>query len=148
MQRIYTGNITTGEHEPELDTLYYHINDAEFSLGDFELRYRMHHRAGRAIKAVLERAVEKDSVSARRPPELSLDLMLAKAAARSSSCRQCANKLSHEMTTSKVSEIVSLRLRNSATSKVTSTPNSVDSHRTPACQLYPMLCWNTGPRRS
>ncbi len=40
--------------EPELDTLYYHINDAEFSLGDFELRYRMHHRAGRAITAVLE----------------------------------------------------------------------------------------------
>ena len=44
--------------EPELDTLYYHINDAEFSLGDFELRYRMHHRAGRAIKAVLDGAVD------------------------------------------------------------------------------------------
>ena len=44
--------------EPELDTLYYHIDDAEFSLGDFELRYRMHHRAGRAIKAVLEGAVD------------------------------------------------------------------------------------------
>jgi tetratricopeptide (TPR) repeat protein len=44
--------------EPELDTLYYHINDAEFSLGDFELRYRMHHRAGRAIRAVLEGAVD------------------------------------------------------------------------------------------
>ena len=44
--------------EPELDTLYYHIKDAEFSLGDFELRYRMHHRAGRAIKAVLESAVD------------------------------------------------------------------------------------------
>ncbi|MDH3553682.1 MAG: hypothetical protein OER22_13775, partial [Gammaproteobacteria bacterium] len=43
--------------EPELDTLYFHIDDAEFSLGDFELRYRMHHRAGRAIKAVLEGAV-------------------------------------------------------------------------------------------
>jgi len=40
--------------EPELDALYVHIEDAEFSLGDFELRYRMHHRAGRAIKAVLE----------------------------------------------------------------------------------------------
>ena len=40
--------------EPELDTLYVHFDDAEFSLGDFELRYRMHHRAGRAIKAVLE----------------------------------------------------------------------------------------------
>jgi len=45
--------------EPELDTLYQHIEDAEFSLGDFELRYRMHHRAGRAIKAVLEGAVDE-----------------------------------------------------------------------------------------
>jgi tetratricopeptide (TPR) repeat protein len=45
--------------EPELDTLYYHINDAEFSLGDFELRYRMHHRAGRAITAVLEGDVDE-----------------------------------------------------------------------------------------
>lgn len=45
--------------EPELDSLYVHIDDAEFSLGDFELRYRMHHRAGRAIKAVLEAAVDE-----------------------------------------------------------------------------------------
>ena len=45
--------------EPELDSLFVHINDAEFSLGDFELRYRMHHRAGRAIKAVLEGAVDE-----------------------------------------------------------------------------------------
>ncbi|MDH3273484.1 MAG: tetratricopeptide repeat protein [Gammaproteobacteria bacterium] len=45
--------------EPERDTLYYHIDDAEFSLGDFELRYRMHHRAGRAITAVLEGAVDE-----------------------------------------------------------------------------------------
>jgi len=45
--------------EPELDTLYFHINDAEFALGDFELRYRMHHRAGRAITAVLEGAVDE-----------------------------------------------------------------------------------------
>lgn len=45
--------------EPELDTLYMHIDDAEFSLGDFELRYRMHHRAGRAIRAVLEGAVDE-----------------------------------------------------------------------------------------
>jgi len=44
--------------EPELDTLFHHIDDAHFSLGDFELRYRMHHRAGRAITAVLEGAVE------------------------------------------------------------------------------------------
>ena len=45
--------------EPERDSLYVHFDDAEFSLGDFELRYRMHHRAGRAIKAVLEGAVEE-----------------------------------------------------------------------------------------
>src|SRR5438552_1150085 len=44
--------------EPELDTLHYHINDAEFSVGDFELDYRMHYRAGRAIKRVLEGAVD------------------------------------------------------------------------------------------
>lgn len=44
--------------EPELDTLHYDINDAEFSVGDFELNYRMHNRAGRAIKAVLEGAVD------------------------------------------------------------------------------------------
>ena len=40
--------------EPERDTLHYHIGTAEFDVGDFELNYRMHHRAGRAIKAVLE----------------------------------------------------------------------------------------------
>ena len=45
--------------EPQLDSLYVHFDDAEFSLGDFELRYRMHHRAGRAIKAVLEGAVDE-----------------------------------------------------------------------------------------
>lgn len=45
--------------ESQLDSLYIHIDDAEFSLGDFELRYRMHHRAGRAIKAVLEGAVDE-----------------------------------------------------------------------------------------
>jgi len=45
--------------EPALDTLHYHINGAEFSVGDFELNYRMHHRAGRAIKAVLEGAVDE-----------------------------------------------------------------------------------------
>src|SRR6185295_13039981 len=41
-----------GLDQPNLDTLHYHINNAEFSVGDFELNYRMHHRAGRAIKAV------------------------------------------------------------------------------------------------
>jgi len=45
--------------EPQLDSLYYHMNAAEFSLGDFELRYRMHQRAGRAVKAVLEGAVDE-----------------------------------------------------------------------------------------
>ncbi len=44
--------------EPELDKLYSHMADADFSLGDFELRYRMHHRAGRAISAVLEADVD------------------------------------------------------------------------------------------
>ena len=48
-----------GLDQPELDTLHYHINDAEFSVGDFELNYRMHHRAGRAIKAVLDGAVDE-----------------------------------------------------------------------------------------
>jgi predicted negative regulator of RcsB-dependent stress response len=47
-----------GLDEPGLDTLHFHINDAEFSVGDFELNYRMHQRAGRAIKAVLEGAVD------------------------------------------------------------------------------------------
>src|SRR5499425_3029628 len=45
--------------QPELDTLHYHINNAEFSVGDFELNYRMHHRAGRAIKAVFEGNVDE-----------------------------------------------------------------------------------------
>lgn len=48
-----------GLDEPGLDTLHYHINGAEFSVGDFELNYRMHHRAGRAIKAVLEGTVDE-----------------------------------------------------------------------------------------
>ena len=43
-----------GLDEPKRDTLYYHINQAEFAVGDFELAYRMHQRAGRAIKAVIE----------------------------------------------------------------------------------------------
>jgi tetratricopeptide (TPR) repeat protein len=45
--------------EPRLDSLAYHIDHAEFDVGDFELRYRMHHRAGRAIAAVLEADVEE-----------------------------------------------------------------------------------------
>jgi tetratricopeptide (TPR) repeat protein len=47
-----------GLDQPGLDTLHYHINEAEFSVGDFELDYRMHYRAGRAIKRVLEGAVD------------------------------------------------------------------------------------------
>ena len=47
-----------GLDEPERDTLYYHINHAEFAVGDFELAYRMHQRAGRAITAVIEGNVE------------------------------------------------------------------------------------------
>jgi tetratricopeptide (TPR) repeat protein len=45
--------------QPELDTLHYHIDNAEFSVGDFELNYRMHQRAGRAVKAVHEGAVDE-----------------------------------------------------------------------------------------
>lgn len=51
-----------GQHyrvdDETLDSLYPLIGDAEFSVGDFELNYRMHHRAGRAITAVLEADVE------------------------------------------------------------------------------------------
>jgi hypothetical protein len=53
-----------GQHravdEPALDSLYYQLREAEFSVGDFELNYRMHHRAGRAITAVLEGAVDEE----------------------------------------------------------------------------------------
>jgi len=48
-----------GLDEPERDTLYYHIDQAEFDVGDFELAYRMHQRAGRAITAVIEGNVEE-----------------------------------------------------------------------------------------
>ncbi len=48
-----------GLDEPERDTLYYHINQAEFAVGDLELAYRMHRRAGRAITAVIEGNVEE-----------------------------------------------------------------------------------------
>jgi tetratricopeptide (TPR) repeat protein len=48
-----------GLDEPERDTLYYHANQAEFAVGDFELAYRMHRRAGRAIKRVIEGNVEE-----------------------------------------------------------------------------------------
>jgi tetratricopeptide (TPR) repeat protein len=59
LQRLDTElTLYRGLDEPSLDKLHYHINDAEFSVGDFELNYRMHLRAGRAIKAVLEGAVD------------------------------------------------------------------------------------------
>lgn len=45
--------------EPERDTLHYYINQAKFDVGDFELAYRMHQRAGRAITAVIEGNVEE-----------------------------------------------------------------------------------------
>ncbi len=45
--------------EPALDTLHYHINQAVFDVGDFELGYRMHLRAGRAMTAVIEGNVEE-----------------------------------------------------------------------------------------
>jgi len=45
--------------EPERDTLHYHVGQAEFDVGDFELAYRMHQRAGRAFKAVIEGNVEE-----------------------------------------------------------------------------------------
>src|SRR3974390_1147434 len=48
-----------GVDDPDLDSLHYHIRQADFSVGDFELRYRMHLRAGRAIKAVLEADVDQ-----------------------------------------------------------------------------------------
>ncbi len=45
--------------EPERDTLHYHVGQAEFDVGDFELAFRMHKRAGRAFKAVIEGNVEE-----------------------------------------------------------------------------------------
>ncbi|GAB3099419.1 hypothetical protein G8770_03230 [Aestuariicella hydrocarbonica] len=49
-----------GVDEPQLDQLHYYVNDAEFSVGDFELSYRVHRQAGRAIKAVIEGNVEPE----------------------------------------------------------------------------------------
>ncbi len=45
--------------DPNLDPLHFQANHANFSVGDFELSYRMHQRAGRAIKAVLEGKVDQ-----------------------------------------------------------------------------------------
>jgi len=45
--------------EPELDPFHIHADQAEFSVGDLELSYRMHRRAGRAIKAILDGRVSQ-----------------------------------------------------------------------------------------
>ncbi|MDQ1362192.1 MAG: hypothetical protein QG652_52 [Pseudomonadota bacterium] len=45
--------------ERQLDPFHLHIEQAEFSVGDLELSYRMHQRAGRALRAVMESHVSK-----------------------------------------------------------------------------------------
>ncbi len=44
---------------PSLDPFNQQINFAEFSVGSFELAYRMHNRAGRAIKAIMESSINQ-----------------------------------------------------------------------------------------
>lgn len=44
--------------ESELDPFYNHLGQAEFSVGDIELQYRMNKRAGKAIQAVLGEGVD------------------------------------------------------------------------------------------
>ena len=46
--------------EPESDMLWYQMADAEFSLGDFELNYRMDQRAVLAIQAVLKESIDDE----------------------------------------------------------------------------------------
>lgn len=43
--------------DPSLDPFHFHAGQAQFSVGDFELAYRMHRRAGRAVEAVLHGSV-------------------------------------------------------------------------------------------
>ena len=45
--------------EPGLDSLHWHRGQAEFAVGDLELYYRMHQRAGRAIEAVMTKNVSE-----------------------------------------------------------------------------------------
>ena len=45
--------------EPVLDSFHWHSGQAEFAVGDLELYYRMHQRAGRAIEAVLAENVSE-----------------------------------------------------------------------------------------
>ena len=44
--------------ESELDQFHKHLGQAEFSVGDIELQYRMNKRAGKAIQAVLGEGVD------------------------------------------------------------------------------------------
>ena len=44
--------------ESGLDSLHQHLSQAEFSVGDIELQYRMNERAGKAIKAALGEGVD------------------------------------------------------------------------------------------
>lgn len=46
--------------EPTLDPFHLNAGLAEFSVGDFELSYRMHQRAGRALNAILNGNVSQD----------------------------------------------------------------------------------------
>src|SRR5713226_570050 len=61
--------------EPKLDTLHYHINDAEFSVGDFELDYRMHLQKGQLDDALQALARIKGTV----PEEIKGDLEFLRA---------------------------------------------------------------------
>ncbi len=45
--------------EKQLDPLHYNIGQAEFSVGDLEMRYRMSQRAAKAIQAVLGRGIDQ-----------------------------------------------------------------------------------------
>lgn len=62
-QAISHLDIELGQHyaldEPALDSLNWHRGQAEFAVGDLELYYRMHLRAGRAIEAVLAKNVDE-----------------------------------------------------------------------------------------
>ena len=44
--------------ESHLDPFHHHLTQAEFSVGDLELQYRMNQRAGRAIQAVLGKGID------------------------------------------------------------------------------------------
>ena len=44
--------------EAHLDPLHMHLGQAEFSVGDIELQYRMNQRAGKAIQAVLGEGID------------------------------------------------------------------------------------------